>query len=132
MTTSIDMRPSWTLCALLVAGCTSSPTGIGGPNGNVAGGNDMAVNANGGGGGSGGTGGGGGGVGGGGGGGSGGGGGTCAHDTCTAGVALVASCDPCVAEVCSSDAYCCSNKWNSRCVTEAAAACATCSGGGGG
>jgi hypothetical protein len=59
------------------------------------------------------------------------GGGSCVHDTCTAGVALTASCDPCVAQVCASDAYCCTTKWNSRCVTEANAACGSCQGGGG-
>jgi hypothetical protein len=76
---------------------------------------------------------GGGGAGGSGGGGSGGSGGgnMCAHDTCTAGVALMASCDPCVATVCASDAYCCSTQWNARCVTEASSVCSCSSGGGG-
>jgi hypothetical protein len=126
------MREKTILAALLLAGCASNPlfTGGGGSGGTGGGGGpvDMAPSSSGGGG-SGGSGG----VGGsGGGGGSGGsGGGSCAHNTCTAGVALTPSCDPCVAQVCSSDNYCCTTKWNSRCVAEASNVC-SCGGGGGG
>ncbi len=57
---------------------------------------------------------------------------TCDHDPCTAGGALNTSCSSCVSSVCSSDAYCCSNQWDSTCVSEAQAnsSCASaCSGG---
>lgn len=40
----------------------------------------------------------------------------CAHDTCNLGDPLEATCDPCVAQVCAADAYCCSGLWDSGCV----------------
>ncbi len=40
----------------------------------------------------------------------------CAHDLCESGVALVASCDPCAAEVCAADDYCCDMDWDGLCV----------------
>ncbi len=40
----------------------------------------------------------------------------CAHGACTIGVALVASCDPCVGMICAVDSFCCSNSWDSLCV----------------
>ncbi len=53
----------------------------------------------------------------------------CAHDVCTAGVALSASCDACATAVCAADSFCCTNSWNARCVTEVATYCTSgCSG----
>ncbi len=113
------MQVKWLVVAVLAIGCTANPNygaggGGSGGNPNNTGGNgsggtpDMAVGGSGG-------------------------GGSCAHDTCTSGVALTPSCDPCVAQVCASDNYCCSTSWNSRCVSEAKSMCGgTCSGGGGG
>jgi hypothetical protein len=56
---------------------------------------------------------------------------TCAHDLCTSGVKLNASCDPCASMVCAHDSYCCTTAWNSICVGEVASVCGqnTCSGG---
>jgi hypothetical protein len=50
---------------------------------------------------------------------------TCAHPLCSAGGKLAPSCDPCAAKVCQTDPYCCSTKWNSRCVAEVASVCGT-------
>ena len=51
----------------------------------------------------------------------------CVHDTCVEGVALDASCDPCVAAICAVDSYCCDTAWDSVCVGEVASVCgATC------
>ncbi len=48
----------------------------------------------------------------------------CAHDKCTAGGKLDADCDdPCVAQVCAEDPYCCNNAWDSICVGEVASIC---------
>jgi hypothetical protein len=56
-----------------------------------------------------------------------GGGGGCAHDKCVTGGKLTASCDPCVAQICQVDAYCCSTAWDSTCKGEVASVCgATC------
>ena len=41
----------------------------------------------------------------------------CAHDPCVEGEALNAECDPCVAEVCAEDPFCCETAWDSFCVT---------------
>jgi hypothetical protein len=56
---------------------------------------------------------------------------SCAHDLCTSGGKLTASCDPCVSQICSSDSYCCATGWSSQCVGEVASICGetTCSGG---
>jgi hypothetical protein len=51
------------------------------------------------------------------------GGSICAHDICTAGVALDPACDPCATAVCNEDSYCCNTKWNSICVGEVATLC---------
>jgi len=53
----------------------------------------------------------------------GGGGAACAHDKCAAGAVLAAACDPCVTQICAADAYCCTTKWDSQCVTEVSTIC---------
>ncbi len=40
---------------------------------------------------------------------------SCAHELCTEGVALNATCDPCVKKVCDVDSTCCSTAWDSGC-----------------
>ncbi len=45
----------------------------------------------------------------------------CAHDPCSPGVALEATCDPCVSEACAADAFCCENEWDQQCVDQATA-----------
>jgi trypsin len=47
----------------------------------------------------------------------------CGHDLCTAGGRLEATCDPCVAEVCDGDSYCCFGAWDAQCAGEAEAVC---------
>jgi len=47
----------------------------------------------------------------------------CTHDFCAVGDPLANDCDPCAANVCSFDPYCCSVAWDSRCVEEAADSC---------
>jgi hypothetical protein len=42
----------------------------------------------------------------------------CAHDKCATGVALDASCDPCVKQVCDYDPWCCKYSWDSLCQLE--------------
>jgi hypothetical protein len=49
--------------------------------------------------------------------------GKCGHDLCASGGALEATCDPCVAKVCSADAFCCAGAWDAQCASEAASAC---------
>ncbi|HWM86355.1 MAG TPA: hypothetical protein VNO33_10970 [Kofleriaceae bacterium] len=54
----------------------------------------------------------------------------CTHDLCEAGGPLSSTCDPCVAAVCESDAYCCGTAWDDRCVEAATETCGlTCDGG---
>jgi hypothetical protein len=48
---------------------------------------------------------------------------SCAHALCDEGGKLVSSCDPCVAQVCAQDAYCCSTAWDNVCVSEVASIC---------
>jgi len=43
---------------------------------------------------------------------------TCSHDPCVAGRALLPSCSPDVADVCSSDPFCCSTYWDQLCTSE--------------
>jgi cysteine-rich repeat protein len=50
-------------------------------------------------------------------------GGACAHDKCDTGVALDATCDPCVAQICAVDPFCCTNSWDSACVGEVSSVC---------
>lgn len=47
----------------------------------------------------------------------------CAHEFCAVGDALASTCDACATSVCSSDPYCCTTAWDSRCVQEAADGC---------
>jgi len=49
--------------------------------------------------------------------------GNCAHSVCTAGTALTKSCSTCATGVCNADSYCCNNKWDSICVSEAKQLC---------
>ncbi|KAJ3226909.1 ammonium transporter [Clydaea vesicula] len=49
--------------------------------------------------------------------------GACAHDKCTTGSALVATCDTCVGKICDADPYCCSNSWDSICVKAVKSVC---------
>lgn len=57
----------------------------------------------------------------------------CAHDPCTQGAALDAGCDACVATVCASDGFCCTDTWDEVCVSEVGSYCGNdCGGGGGG
>jgi hypothetical protein len=44
---------------------------------------------------------------------------TCSHSVCEAGVALPTSCSTCVASVCKRDKFCCTNKWDHFCTSEA-------------
>lgn len=47
----------------------------------------------------------------------------CAHDKCLTGVALSASCETCVSQVCAADSYCCNSSWDSICVSEVRTIC---------
>lgn len=49
-------------------------------------------------------------------------GGNC-HDICTSGPAMPDSCDPCAAEVCAEDAYCCQTSWDEQCISEVTSIC---------
>lgn len=55
---------------------------------------------------------------------------TCSHDTCTTGVALIATCDPCATAICARDANCCNRNWNATCVEEVGSICGVSCGGG--
>jgi hypothetical protein len=50
-------------------------------------------------------------------------GGTGCHPICNAGSKLGASCDPCAAQVCAQDPYCCSTLWDNQCVGEVGSIC---------
>jgi hypothetical protein len=47
----------------------------------------------------------------------------CAHDKCYLGDPLDAACDPCVAQVCAIDPFCCSGAWDGKCLQEVATEC---------
>jgi cysteine-rich repeat protein len=48
----------------------------------------------------------------------------CAHDKCSAGIALTADCgDPCVATICAMDDFCCTKQWDDQCIGEVAGLC---------
>jgi hypothetical protein len=47
----------------------------------------------------------------------------CAHAACEVGVKLDAACDPCVAQICAADAFCCDNSWDATCTGEVASVC---------
>jgi hypothetical protein len=51
------------------------------------------------------------------------GGGGCAHDLCEEGDPLDPTCDPCVADVCGADPFCCDVAWDSLCIDNAEAIC---------
>jgi len=58
------------------------------------------------------------------------GGGSCTHALCSTGTKLTTSCDPCAAQICAVDSFCCNNTWDSQCVGEVASVChQTCGGG---
>ncbi len=47
----------------------------------------------------------------------------CAHDKCYAGSALDSACDPCVAQVCLADPFCCTGGWDGICLQEVSTIC---------
>ena len=47
----------------------------------------------------------------------------CAHDVCSAGAALPASCDPCVAKMAAVDPYCVDSFWDEVCVDAVSSVC---------
>ena len=47
----------------------------------------------------------------------------CAHNMCSEGEVLEASCDTCAASICAVDSYCCDTAWDSICVDEVASVC---------
>jgi hypothetical protein len=53
-------------------------------------------------------------------------GGTCAHAPTVTGVALADGCDTCVAAVCAADDRCCTQSWDSLCVSKANERCTSC------
>jgi hypothetical protein len=50
-------------------------------------------------------------------------GGTCSHGICNSGIKLKPGCDPCAADVCSYDPYCCATLWDNICVSEVGSVC---------
>jgi hypothetical protein len=48
---------------------------------------------------------------------------SCAHDLCVQGGKLKPSCDPCVAQICAKDAFCCVVVWDNLCVNEVGSIC---------
>lgn len=52
-----------------------------------------------------------------------GGGAPCTHDYCFTGPALVDGCDPCVAQICAVDAFCCNQQWDQICVNQVDSVC---------
>jgi hypothetical protein len=58
-------------------------------------------------------------------------GGSCEHPLCEAGTPLDPTCDPCVAEVCGADGFCCEVEWDAVCVDLGEQLCGIdCDGGG--
>ena len=57
--------------------------------------------------------------------GTGGGGGApnCPHDFCDEGGSLSVECDPCVAQICGQDPFCCDTNWDNVCVSEVWSIC---------
>ncbi len=47
----------------------------------------------------------------------------CTHDPCVAGGALAGECDPCVAEICGMDPYCCTTSWDFGCTAKVETVC---------
>jgi len=48
---------------------------------------------------------------------------TCGHSICDPGAAVSATCDSCVASICSVDSFCCTTAWDSICVGEVTSVC---------
>ncbi|HRI64827.1 MAG TPA: hypothetical protein PK156_11315 [Polyangium sp.] len=49
---------------------------------------------------------------------------SCSHDKCAVGGALTSGCDnQCVKDICAVDPYCCTNSWDSYCVSEVGTVC---------
>lgn len=48
---------------------------------------------------------------------------TCSHPTCAVGGPLVSGCEPCSAQLCAQDPYCCTTAWDGTCVNEVASIC---------
>jgi hypothetical protein len=48
---------------------------------------------------------------------------TCAHDLCEVGDGLSSMCDPCVADICQFDSYCCQSEWDDFCVEKVLTTC---------
>jgi len=48
----------------------------------------------------------------------------CAHELCVEGDKLVSECDPCVAQICAADAFCCDTSWDVTCIDEVTSICA--------
>ncbi len=48
---------------------------------------------------------------------------TCAHSTCTAGIALDQTCSVCATTVCTVDPFCCQVSWDETCVGEGTSLC---------
>jgi hypothetical protein len=49
----------------------------------------------------------------------------CLHDVCETGAALDTTCDPCAAQICESDTFCCDTEWTEECVGQVASVCQT-------
>lgn len=47
----------------------------------------------------------------------------CEHSVCQTGAALDPTCNPCVADLCLADSYCCAAAWDGICVDEVASVC---------
>jgi hypothetical protein len=48
---------------------------------------------------------------------------TCAHTLCSTGAKMVADCDPCAAQICGVDPFCCNNSWDGICVKRVSTTC---------
>jgi hypothetical protein len=47
----------------------------------------------------------------------------CDHPLCDEGVLLDPACDPCVAQICAVDPWCCDTDWDAQCVDEVGSIC---------
>lgn len=47
----------------------------------------------------------------------------CSHSICQGGAVLDGSCNPCAAEICKADSYCCDTDWDGICVGEVGSIC---------
>jgi subtilisin family serine protease len=48
---------------------------------------------------------------------------SCGHSLCSTGAAVVAGCHSCAEQICAVDSWCCTNNWDSLCVSEVASVC---------